>query len=212
MSDTAETPMPWPQIRPANLYDIDAIVDLHREAFAAKFGAAFGEAFRDRGARALADTWRRQGANALHGMIVAVDGTRIIGTLSLRTAHQPLLPEGVAEQVFAELLGPWRGLRALFALSLLDHRINRSEGFISDVAVAADARRRGVGDALMAHAEQQAVSRRLRFLSLYVAVSNPSALRLYDHRGFQRKQLRRSLLTWFFFREYGWWFMTKDLV
>lgn len=205
-------PVAWPIIRPATLNDIDAIIDLHSEAFEAKFGAAFGPDYRTRGALALATTWRRQGAAALHGMFVALDGQRVIGTLSIRTAQHPALPDGTAEQVFHEVLGLWRGLRSLFALSLLDHRIARQEGFISDVAVAADFRRRGVGTALLAHAEQYAVDRRLRFLSLYVAADNLPARTLYAQHHFQLTRRRYSLLTWIFFRRHGWWFMTKDLV
>jgi ribosomal protein S18 acetylase RimI-like enzyme len=212
MSHPPQSPPVSPLIRPATLADVEAIVDLHGEAFAAKFGAAFGAAFRRQGAAALAMTWQRQGAAALSGMSVAVIDQRIVGTISLRTVHQPAVPEGIAEQVFHQLLGPWRGLRSLFTLSLLDHRIGRHEGYISDVAVAADLRGCGIGRILLDHVEELARQRRLRLISLYVAVSNLPAVRLYDRHGFQRKQRRRSLLTWLFFREYGWWFMTKDLV
>lgn len=212
MSHSPASPPVSPLIRPATLDDVETIVDLHGEAFAAKFGRAFGAAFSRQGAAALAMTWRRQGAAALSGMSVAVLDERIVGTISLRTAHQPLLPEGVAEQVFYQLLGPWRGLRALFALSLLDHRIGRGEGYISDVAVAADYRGRGIGALLLDHVEVLARQRRLQQLSLYVAARNRTAVQLYTRCRFQRKRLRRSLTTWFFYREYGWWFMTKDLV
>lgn len=87
-------------IRPARLSDIEAIVALHREAFADTFGAAFGPRDRERGAQALATGWRRQGPAALRGMLVAEYAGQLIGTTSLRTRDMIGDGGGFAESAF----------------------------------------------------------------------------------------------------------------
>jgi len=197
-------------IRSARLSDIDAIVALHREAFADTFGAAFGPHGGERGAQALAVGWRRQGAAALQGMLVAEYDNQVIGTTSLRTRDM-MSGGGFAESAFFEILGWWGALRSLFALSLLDHQIGHGEGFIADVAVAPAWRRRGVARALLQQAEQYARSRALTYLGLYVRETNQPARTLYERLGFQALYVRHSFFGRLFFGQSGWIYMRKDL-
>jgi ribosomal protein S18 acetylase RimI-like enzyme len=63
------------------------------------------------------------------------------------------------------------------------------------LAVAPDARRRGVATALLAAAEERARSRGARKLSLRTFSTNPDAIRLYTRFGFQREgRLRGEFL------------------
>lgn len=198
-------------IRLARLSDIEAIVALHREAFADTFGAAFGPRDRERGAQALATGWRRQGPAALRGMLVAEYAGQLIGTTSLRTRDMIGDGGGFAEAAFFETLGVWGALRSLFALSLLDHQIERGEGFIADVAVAPEWRRRGIARALLQRAENDARALALAYLGLYVRESNHGARALYERLGFRPLYIRRSLFARLFFGQDGWIYMRKDL-
>lgn len=199
-------------IRPARMDDIHAILALHREAFADKFGSAFGSAGAERGMAALASAWQRQGASALRGMFVAEYQQQIIGTTTVRTWEMGGDNSGAAELAFHEELGLFGAARSLFALSLLDHRIQRGEGFVTDVAVLAPYRRSGVARALLARAEQEARLRGKRFLGLYVAARNDAAQRLYRSLGFATVRVRRSLLAWLIFGQGRWYYMRKDLL
>src|SRR5215212_12029864 len=162
-------------IRPAQMSDIYPILSLHREAFADKFGAAFGAKGMARGVEAMAEAWRRQGAGALRGMLVAQADGQVVGTITLRTWEMGGDNTGAAEMAFHQVLGTWGVLRSTFALSLVDHQVDRVEGFISDVAVLGPYRRRGVARALLARAEEEARIRRKRYLGLYVSGSNYAA-------------------------------------
>jgi ribosomal protein S18 acetylase RimI-like enzyme len=60
------------------------------------------------------------------------------------------------------------------------------------LAVAPEARRRGVATALLAAAEQRARARGARKLSLRTFSTNPEAIRLYSRLGFEREGLLRA--------------------
>jgi ribosomal protein S18 acetylase RimI-like enzyme len=204
------TPLPV-DIRPAQMSDIYPILGLHREAFADKFGAAFGANGMARGVEAMAEAWRRQGSSALRGMLVAYADAQVIGTITLRTWEMGSDNSGAAELAYHQVLGEWAALRSIFALSLLDHQIDRAEGYITDVAVLGSYRRRGVARALLARAEEEARVRRKRYLGLYVSAANKGAQQLYLRVGFVNRRVRRSLLAWLVLHQRSWMFMRKDL-
>lgn len=198
-------------IRPARMDDIYPVIQLHSEAFADKFGAAFGANGMARGIEAMAEAWRRQGAGALRGMLVATADDEIIGTITLRTWEMGSEDSAAAEMAFQRVLGAWGALRSIFALSLLDHQIVRDEGYITDVAVRSDYRRRGVARLLVARAEEEARGRRKRFISLYVSASNTGARRLYLDNGFVDVRVRRSITSALLLHRWGWVYMRKVL-
>ncbi len=199
------------EIRPARMDDISSILALHREAFADKFGAAFGRTGTERGLEAMAEAWRRQGPLALRSMFVATLDGRVIGTTSLCTAESGGDPGGQAELAFQKVLGSWKALRSIYALSLLAHTIERSEGYVTDVSVLGEYRRQGVARALLIRAEQEARMRSKHFLGLFVSGSNTGAHALYEQFGFKVWQIRRSPMAGIILRQFTWHYMRKEL-
>ncbi len=199
-------------LRPAHLADVPAILALHRIAFADTFGGAFGHNQIDRGVRALATTWQRQGEIALRGMLVAEYEGSIIGTTTMRTCEMGNYDSIIAEAVFQEVLGMWGAARSMFALSLLDHQIDPHEGFLTDVAVEEGYRRSGVARSLLTRAEEEARARHKRFLGLYVSARNSNALNLYEQLGFLRASTHHSFFTWLLFGQSTWYYMRKSLL
>lgn len=198
-------------IRTAQMDDIYPVLQLHSEAFADKFGAAFGTRGSARGVEALAEAWRRQGTSSLRGMLVAVVDGEIVGTTTLRTWEMGGDDAAAAEWAFQRVLGVWGALRSMFALSLLDHQIARDEGYITDVAVRGDFRRRGIAQMMLARAEDEARVRRKRFLSLYVSASNHGARQLYANNGFITVRTRYSFPSALLLRRWAWVFMRKPI-
>lgn len=197
------------EIRPAHMSDIYPILHLHREAFADKFGAAFGSHGYDRGVEALAEAWRRQGHGALRGMLVAVAEGQVIGTTTLRTWEMGGDDTTAAEMAFHRVLGPWGAFRSILTLSLLDHQIARDEGYITDVAVLSTHRRHGVAQQLLARAEDEARLRRKRSVTLYVSAANQGAVQLYRRVGYEQVRVRRSMMAGLVLRRWAWVFMRK---
>ena len=66
------------------------------------------------------------------------------------------------------------------------------EGYVTNVAVLPQYRRRGVGRALLLAALDGAGARNCAFLSLEVRVSNLPAIRLYESLGFAAQGTRKS--------------------
>jgi ribosomal protein S18 acetylase RimI-like enzyme len=144
-------------------------------------------------------------------MYVATIADQVVGTATLRTWEMGNDDGGATEAAFQQVLGIWGALRSLYALSLIDHRIGRDEGFITDVAVAESYRRRGIARRLLAHIEEEAALRRKRFLALYVSAKNQGARKLYEQLGYFDARTRRSWLAGLFFGQGRWIYMRKDL-
>ena len=66
------------------------------------------------------------------------------------------------------------------------------EGYISNVAVSPEARRRGIGDALISELLLRAEEKALSFVTLEVRESNEAAIGLYQKHGFQKVGLRKK--------------------
>ncbi len=66
------------------------------------------------------------------------------------------------------------------------------EGYISNVAVQPDRRRRGVADALLRALEARARELRLSFLTLEVREHNRPAIALYEKRGYRVAGRRKN--------------------
>lgn len=69
------------------------------------------------------------------------------------------------------------------------------EGYIANVAVNPANRRKGIGRALIQRLQQDAVEKRLVFLTLEVRSSNISAQALYINCGFEKVGIRKKFYT-----------------
>ena len=198
-------------IRPAIMDDLVPMLQLQALAFADKFSSAFGKRGIQRGVAALHQSHQMQGPSSLQGMYVMLAGGEIVGTITLRTVEMRPDDVGLVEQAFLRELGAWGAFRAVHALSQIDHRIGRDEGFISDVAVAEHYRRRGIAQAMMRHSMTLARELGKKRLGLYVSASNHSARALYRNLGFSEGQVRRSWWNALFLGERRWIYMSYNL-
>lgn len=66
------------------------------------------------------------------------------------------------------------------------------EGYISNVAVTAKARRQGIGDMLLDELEIRANEHKLAFMTLEVRESNAPAIKLYSKHGYVPVGLRKN--------------------
>ncbi|HNX13785.1 MAG TPA: ribosomal protein S18-alanine N-acetyltransferase [Oscillospiraceae bacterium] len=66
------------------------------------------------------------------------------------------------------------------------------EGYIGNIAVAPEFRRRKVGSAILAEFDRKAKALGLRFLTLEVRARNDGAIALYEKHGYVKKGLRKG--------------------
>ena len=69
------------------------------------------------------------------------------------------------------------------------------EGGINNIAVSPEHRRKGVGDLLLDHLDEEAKKLGLSFMTLEVRVSNAPAIALYEKHGFKNVGLRKRFYT-----------------
>ncbi len=116
---------------------------------------------------------------------------------ALAALARACFPEGADAAMLERLLsdGRHRFLLAEEDGTLLGYAWYESvldEGYVGNVAVAAEHRRRGVGRALVADMLSDASSLGLAFLTLEVREGNLPARRLYESCGFQTVAVRKN--------------------
>lgn len=198
------------QVRPARTKDAAAAAEILVEGFRSMFEAAYGRR-RDRAERVVARTLEleiRRGASGLH--VAELDG-RIVGTVALRRRGQPEAPVWPTTAILFEELGLLTGFRAMFYLSLLDQPVGRQEAYVSDVAVAPEWRRRGVGRAMMEKMEGLARSWGKRACVLDVNAKEEGARHFYLRLDYHEERKRRSLLTAWLLGTGEWVRMRKEI-
>ncbi len=204
--------MPEPiEVRPARSEDLEMVAEVLVEGFRDKFRAAFGRHL-ERAGRVTARILALEAPRGLPGLYVAELDGRVAGTIALRRWNDPEPSPFRVLGILLGELGLWGGLRLVLYMSLLDQPAGRYEVYISDVAVAAPLRRRGVGRAMLTYAEEMARRWNLHALVLDVSAENRAAIRLYRQLGYREERTRSSFLTRWLLGEERWLRMRKDLL
>ena len=146
--------------------------------------------------RLLRRVHRRPGhaASAELCRVAEADG-RVVGVIVS-------FPAGDAERLARRFLtltvprlAPWRWptlLRHLRAAGTVSPSPPAGSWYVDALAVAPEARRRGVAVALRADAERAAREHRANGLALDTGIENAPAQRLYERLGFEQRDIRRA--------------------
>ena len=130
-------------------------------------------------------------------MIVTVTEEMLPEILEIENASFPvpwsegsfLSETGIPDACFEACIGSGRVLGYCVL-----HRAG-DEGELYKIAVRGEARRRGIGEALMASAEECAKRWHLTRIFLEVRAGNEAAICLYEKRGFARAGIRKNYYT-----------------
>ena len=193
-------------VRRARAADADLVGGMLAEALADKYGPAFGP----NAAAAIAGLVRHDLAQvpSSRQWVAEVEG-RVAGSVHLVLAGER--DRGFA-RTLAEAVGWPRTLWAIWVLSLLGVGApDADEAYVDELGVAAWARRRGVGRALLAACEAEARRAGRDRLTLWVTIDNAPARALYEGCGFRESWRRAWLLGRMVFGSPGAIFMEKPL-
>lgn len=167
-------------VRPAVRDDLDGLAALATEAFAAKYGPAFGPDARA-GVRALVGA--ALGHPDMRILVAHLDG-RLAGVVQLVLGPGPA--DAAVQRALVEAVGAARTARASLVLGLLrPPRVSAERAYLDSLAVAPWARRRGVARALVQECGHHAREARKGAVVLLVTADNAPALALYADMGFR---------------------------
>jgi ribosomal protein S18 acetylase RimI-like enzyme len=148
-------------------------------------------AFGDRAADAVAALVVRDLSRATVRYLVAETDGEVVGSARLALGQQRS-DDGLRS--VARAIGWPLTIRAAFVLGLLVHtRLDDDEGYVEELAVREDRRRRGIGRALLDACETTAATAGKRRSTLWVAGHNEAAVALYRAAGYRVVRRRRTL-------------------
>ena len=173
------------EIRPALASDTSTIAGILAEGLGDKYGPAFGR----HAVRALTAIVRASAGAWPGGYRVAVDDDgRAVGVAFLGL-------DGAGAPVFGPIsqeVGVVTAIRAsVVLLAFAKGRVEADEAHIDELAVAPDARRRGVASALLVECCEAAEAAGMRRVSRWVTGDNTPARALYSGAGFRVVGRRR---------------------
>lgn len=159
----------------------DQAVEIFEEAFGSKTGMAVRDA-------AKRQEFMRRSYDAGHA-IVARRGDVLLGMAGLSANDGEygggLMGRSWDPRPYRDLLG-WVGATwAVWSIRLSDHRPKADELYVDGIAVAPEARGRGIGTRLLDEALTVAREQRKRFMRLDVVDTNPRAQALYARLGYR---------------------------
>ncbi len=148
-------------------------------------------AFGDRAADAVAALVVRDLSRPTVRYFVAETDGEVVGSARLALGQQRS-EDGL--RAVARAIGWARTIRAAIVLGLLVHtRLDDDEGYVEELAVREDRRRRGIGRALLEACEATAARAGKRRSTLWVAGHNEAAVGLYRATGYRVVRRRRTL-------------------
>lgn len=130
-----------------------------------------------------------------------VENGELLGVLALKTASESFLNPNFED--LRSRYGFLSGSIKMMQLGLLEHSPEPKELYIEAIAVAEQARGRGLGTQLVEEAIATASRQGLERITLQVVDTNPRALKLYERLGFQ---VEKQSSVWPYNRLTGWTF------
>ncbi|MED1783819.1 GNAT family N-acetyltransferase [Brevibacillus fortis] len=144
--------------------------------------------------------------------MVALQDGEVIGSISIKWKSESERNQQLPSWKNFRRFGKWNLLKMFIGLSLLDHKPQAGECYITDVVVHPDHQGKGIGNLLLQWTHNFAQTQpSLDKLSLYVAGKNPRAEQLYQRLSFHTQLRESSFLSHILFKEKKWSYMVKRL-
>lgn len=198
------------RIRSARVMDLPGVATVLQDAFEDKLRIIFGN--QPHKIRAVLEAvYTGPVQRGYDGVLIAEQNGRIIGALLIEPMNYTPQETRRFESIAIREFGVPRMVVASFLLWLIGHRPEPDEAYISDLGVASNWQDQGVGQDLIAEADQWARDHDRDRLTLWVADNNRRAVHVYEKSGFAITQSRSSWLTRLAFGIRHWHFMEKPL-
>ena len=182
------------EIRNPTHQEVSIIVDILMITFSDKFSHIFDNDL-EKGRSVIYKFYETITNEELNNYFVAVEDDNVLGAIHL-TYHGAKENTSSSSIVYAfQTLGIFRGIRATFALALLDFRdFDKKSCYVDFLGVLPAFQGKGIGTKLLDEADEFARSENFNLLSLSVIGRNTEAIKLYEKLGFRKKRYKSSVL------------------
>ena len=199
-------------IRPFRKNDFEKVTDIFIDAFKSKLDHLI-KLDDERVREFLVDSNFIEN-KPIEGYFVAEKDGEVLGILLLKWKEQNRIKitNKTGFLYLVKKYGFFRTIRTILGALFFYKRVAENECYIEHIAVSKNARGLGIGTKLLEYGENVAQNEiKKKRYTLYVALSNKAAKRLYERVGFEDIELKSSLLSTMIIKEGKWYFMEKKL-
>ncbi len=144
------------------------------------------------------------------GYIVAENDGEIIGVMILRWPKQEVL-KNKFRLSNALRYGLPATIKLIVMRYLFPERPGKETCHVAELAVKENARKKGIGTALLEYGKVVAKEKGLKKYTLHADAENKPALRLYQRTGFELVKKKKSILARWLLGVKVWYFMSQDI-
>ncbi len=144
------------------------------------------------------------------GYIVAENDGEIVGIMILRWPKQEA-PKNKFRLSKALRYGLPATIKLIVMRYLFPERPGKETCHVAELAVKENARKKGIGTALLKYGKTVAKEKGLKKYTLHADAENKPALRLYQRTGFELVKKKKSILARWLLGVKVWYFMSQDI-
>ena len=144
------------------------------------------------------------------GYVIAESNGEIMGVMILRWPKQEVHKNKLRLSKALQYGLP-ATIKLIAMRYLFPERPGRETCHVAELAVMENARKKGIGTALLEHGKMVAKEKGLKKYTLHVDAENKPALRLYQRTGFELIKKRKSVLARWLLGVKVWYFMSQDI-
>lgn len=144
------------------------------------------------------------------GYVVAESDGKIMGVMILRWPKQEV-PKNKLRLSKALRYGLPATIKLIVMRYLFPEKPGKETCHVAELAVKENARKKGIGTALLEYGKGVAKEKGLKKYTLHVDAENKPALRLYQRTGFELVKKKKNILARWLLGVKVWYFMSQDI-
>jgi len=194
------------EFRQATFDDTDMIADLMIISFSDSFRVLFGKKM-NKGKNVLIEYLKL--GNSLDSVFVAVDNNEVVGVLVLKI-KETQQKWGSIIKIFIKNLGLLKGLKTIFLGGYLQPSIEKNKCLLDYICIMPEARCRGIGKKLIKYGENYVTKMNKKYMYSFISPLEGRIHILYKS-GFEKKKVKKSIASKFFFKKPVWVYIEKKI-
>ncbi len=144
------------------------------------------------------------------GYVVAESNGKVVGVIILKWPNQDVVKNRLRLSK-ALRYGLPAAIKLIVFRYLFPEKPGKETCHVAELAVKENARKKGIGTALLEYGKGVTKEKGLKKYSLHVDTENKPALRLYQRTGFELIKKKKNILARWLFGVKPWYFMSQDI-